>query len=109
MSQPQPATLRLFGGEQGPLPGMDRGLRILPPDEPDTHPPLAVVLPGPGQLSLGANQMLLWDADPEPRQPSLLPDPAPWELAPPRVPVRQARPGADDHEAARQDQPRLFP
>jgi len=109
VSQPQPATLRLFGGEQGPLPGMDRGLRILPPEEPDADCPLAVVLPGPGQLCLGPNQMLLWDADPEPRQPSLLPDPALWELAPPRVPPRDARHRAGGGGPGRPDQLRLFP
>ena len=88
---------------------MDRGLRILPPEKPDAHSPLGVVLPGPGQLCLGPNQMLLWDADPEPRQPSLLPDPAPWELAPPRVPVPPARPRAGEQRRGRPDQLRLFP
>ena len=33
-----------------------------------------------GQLCLGASQLLLADADPEPLQPSLLPEPPPWEL-----------------------------
>jgi len=78
-----PARLLLFGDEQIPLPGF-RGRRpalalVLAPPRCDAEPDLGVVRPGPGQLRLDQAQLLLADAEPEPTQPSLLPEPPFWE------------------------------
>jgi hypothetical protein len=81
-------SLLLFGDEQICFPGIDgyaaqseAGSRT----EPGAEPPMAG--PGvahcPGQLCFGPSQMLLADADPDPRQPSLLPEPPPWDLVEP--------------------------
>lgn len=72
----------LFGDEQISFPGI---LPCAPPrpsarTEDEPPPERAVVSQCPGQLCLGPSQLLLADADPEPLQPSLLPEPAPWEI-----------------------------
>lgn len=80
-----PARLLLFGVEQIPLPGF-RGRRpalslVLAAPTGDAEPDPGVVRPQPGQLRLDQAQLLLADAEPEPTQPSLLPEPPFWELA----------------------------
>jgi hypothetical protein len=72
------ASLLLFGDEQISFPGIPPGVVSRPVTDP-----LPAGTGGsqcPGQLCLGPSQLLLTDADPEPLQPSLLPDPPPWEL-----------------------------
>lgn len=74
------SLLLLFGDEQYALPGIPRcapSAGALVEEARVSFSPLQC----PGQLALGTSQMLLADADPEPLQPSLLPDPAPWEGA----------------------------
>ena len=79
------ASLLLFGDEQISFPGVPP---CAPPQREDEPPPNRAGTPHcPGQLCLGPSQLLLADADPEPLQPSLLPEPPPWEVAehsPPR-------------------------
>ncbi|HYR61090.1 MAG TPA: hypothetical protein VET24_00405 [Actinomycetota bacterium] len=95
-----PATLLLFGDEQISFPGIphDGGMQAatrepasasasaLASGDHSPEPARAC----PGQLCLGPVQMLLAEADPEPRQPSLLPEPPLWETPDPvhRVPVQ---------------------
>jgi hypothetical protein len=78
-------SLLLFGDEQISLPGIHpSGAESRP--EPDAEKGAEPLLAGtgvshcPGQLCFGPSQMLLADADPDPRQPSLLPEPPPWDL-----------------------------
>jgi hypothetical protein len=79
------ASLLLFGDEQISFPGVPRcappqPLPHPPPQPEDEPPPSRAGIPHcPGQLCLGPSQLLLADADPEPLQPSLLPEPPPWE------------------------------
>lgn len=103
------AVWALFGPDQDPFAGMDLGIRPAlrlidggadeasaphqAPGEPTGRAlgeapgePAGRALgeapaqaPIPGQLCLTWNQMLLSDLEPEPRQPSLLPVPLPWE------------------------------
>jgi hypothetical protein len=79
----------LFGAEQVELPGIEPTLWLvaLLDDGPAEAP--EVVQPGGDQLLLGPNQMLLSEAEPDPRQLSLLPDPPPWDRPAPRL--RRAR------------------
>ena len=71
------ASLPLFGDEQISFPGVPP---CAPPQREDEPPPNRAGTPHcPGQLCLGPSQLLLADADPEPLQPSLLPEPPPWE------------------------------
>ena len=72
------ASLLLFGDEQISFPGIPPGAASRPVTDP--LPVNAGASQCPGQLCLDASQLLLTDADPEPLQPSLLPDPPPWEL-----------------------------
>lgn len=89
-------SLSLFGGSQEPLPGMPApertGSRRRPKALPNTPAqiPLMVAVhelgqwplrpaPGPGQLTLGPNQMELAQLNPEPIQLTLFDDPPPWE------------------------------
>lgn len=68
----------LFGPEQPPFAGLDLGVRPvlrLVPALVEAAPPGEI----PGQLNLSWNQLLLSEAEPEPKQPSLLPEPPPWE------------------------------
>lgn len=74
-----PATPLLFGDEQWSLPGIPRSASP-PPPKPEPQPVAGTSPVCPGQLALGPGQMLLADADPEPLQPSLLPDPPLWDL-----------------------------
>jgi len=72
------ASLLLFGDEQISFPGVPP---CAPPQREDEPPPNRAGTPHcPGQLCLGPSQLLLADADPEPLQPSLLPEPPPWEV-----------------------------
>ena len=76
-----PARLLLFGDEQFALPGL-RGavpaLRLAPlPGGGQLD--AGVARPCPGQLRLDHAQLLLADTEPEPTQPSLLPEPPFWE------------------------------
>ena len=71
------ASLPLFGDEQISFPGIPPCAPARPVEEPP--PACAGVSHCAGQLCLGASQLLLADADPEPLQPSLLPEPPPWE------------------------------
>jgi len=71
------ASLLLFGDEQISFPGIPPCAPARPVEEPP--PACAGVSHCAGQLCLGASQLLLADADPEPLQPSLLPEPPPWE------------------------------
>jgi hypothetical protein len=99
-------SLLLFGDEQISFPGVHRCAAESTP-EPGAEPALAG--PGvshcPGQLCFGPSQMLLADADPDPRQPSLLPDPPPWDLV--DRPASPVAPRSD--RAARIRQEPLFP
>jgi len=71
------ASLLLFGDEQISFPGIPPCVPAKPVAEP---PPASTgVAHCAGQPCLGASQLLLADADPEPLQPSLLPEPPPWE------------------------------
>jgi hypothetical protein len=80
------ASLLLFGDEQISFPGIPRCAPAQsppgPPAQPEDEAPpeRASVSQCPGQLCLGPSQLLLADADPEPLQPSLLPEPPPWEV-----------------------------
>lgn len=60
------------------LPGMDFGLRpalwLVPAPVDAEVPPTC-----PGQLRFGWEQLEVWDVEPEPRQPSLLPPPTLFE------------------------------
>jgi hypothetical protein len=68
----------LFGDEQFSLPGVPRCAQpVAPEPRPTTGGPFPQC---PGQLALGPSQMLLTDADPEPLQASLLPEPPLWDL-----------------------------
>lgn len=97
MSTASGIALPLFGPQQHPLPWSDPDLWLMPrlsPDPPagaDMVPPAP---PGPDQLCLGANQIPVWDIEPEPLQPSLLADPPLWEAAPDRrrIPARSVPP-----------------
>jgi hypothetical protein len=104
------ASLLLFGDEQISFPGIDgcaAGSRTGPGAETGAERLLAG--PGvshcPGQLCFGPSQMLLADADPDPRQPSLLPVPPPWDLA--ERPGAPVAPDADRRPRIRQEP--LFP
>jgi hypothetical protein len=82
-------SLLLFGDEQISFPGVPRCAPPQTSPQPEDEPPpeRASMVQCPGQLCLGPSQLLLADADPEPLQPSLLPEPPPWEVAehsPPR-------------------------
>jgi hypothetical protein len=104
------ASLLLFGDEQISFPGIHRcstESRAESRAEPGAEPALAG--PGvshcPGQLCFGPSQMLLAEADPDPRQPSLLPEPPPWDLVErPAAPVARR-----SDRAARIGQEPLFP
>jgi hypothetical protein len=74
------ASLLLFGDEQISFPGIPRCGAEGPDSGAKSPPPGAGIVICPGQLCLGPSQLLLADADPEPLQPSLLPEPQPWEL-----------------------------
>lgn len=76
-----PANLLLFGHQQRGLPGIPTGGAPAPASRADAVPEPAPAprAPLPGQLVLGPSQLLLAEVDPEPRQPSLLPEPPPWE------------------------------
>lgn len=52
------------------------------PPAPDDAGPDQLVLP----LAPPAHQPSIWDAEPEPRQLALLPEPEPWEAEPPTDP-----------------------
>jgi hypothetical protein len=75
-----------------------------PEPQAEPEPGEAAAEPGPDQLSFGENQPAIWDAEPEPRQLALLPDPEPWEAdrpspagAPPgRLARRRARAAPPD-------------
>jgi hypothetical protein len=99
-------SLLLFGDEQISFPGI-QGCAVESRAEPGAESPLAD--PGvsqcPGQLCFGPSQMLLADADPDPRQPSLLPEPPPWDLV--ERPAGPVAPLSD--QAARIRQEPLFP
>jgi hypothetical protein len=112
----------LFGPEQPAFSGLDWGirpaLRLVPPLASDADavpggaaadlppagagpagPPRPEASPAepcaaiPGQLSFGWTQLLVWDLEPEPSQPSLLTPPPPWEApAPAARPARPSRP-----------------
>lgn len=90
-------ALPVFDGIQAALPGMDYGLRPALRLVPALEPPLAGCAngasPGRGQLSFGLEQLEVWDVEPEPLQPSLLPPPTLWEEAArfAAVPVRPPR------------------
>ena len=108
------ASMLLFGDEQIALPGIPPSAASPPVAE---SPPAQGGIPQcPGQLCLGPLQLLLADADPEPLQPSLLPDPPPWELAegsgrPEQHPSTAdgGGPASPDPRATRQPQLGLFP
>ncbi|HWD72898.1 MAG TPA: hypothetical protein VG779_10250 [Actinomycetota bacterium] len=76
------ASLLLFGDEQISFPGIPRCAPPPPAPQLEDEPPpsRAGTSHCPGQLCLGPSQLLLVDADPEPLQPSLLPEPPPWEV-----------------------------
>jgi hypothetical protein len=76
------ASLLLFGDEQISFPGIPPCAPPRPSARLEDEPPpeRAVISQCPGQLCLGPSQLLLADADPEPLQPSLLPEPPPWEV-----------------------------
>ena len=95
------ASLLLFGDEQISFPGIHPCAAESRP-EPPSGPGLSHC---PGQLCFGPSQMLLADADPDPRQPSLLPEPPPWDLV--ERPTVAAAPRSD--RAARIRQEPLFP
>ena len=102
------ASRRLFGDEQISFPGIPRCAaepRAESGAESGAESPPAGVLLCPGQLCLGPSQLLLADADPEPMQPSLLPEPPPWELVEPSSPRAAHRPDMP----ARLPQLPLFP
>ncbi|GAC1367810.1 MAG: hypothetical protein NVSMB32_12860 [Actinomycetota bacterium] len=89
------STILLFGDDQFPLLEMEwaLGLAIAQLERYDTHEPaVAPIVVLPGQLSFGPNQMLVWDVDPEPEQPTLLSPPALWEMEPSEPGPRPARP-----------------
>jgi len=74
----------LFGPEQAPLSGFDPGirpaLRLVGQSETAAPTvPAPPMPPIPGQLCFSWNQLLLSEVEPEPRQPSLLPEPPLWE------------------------------
>jgi hypothetical protein len=100
------ASLLLFGDEQISFPGIHPCAAELRAEPGAKSPPAG---PGvsqcPGQLCFGPSQMLLEDADPDPRQPSLLPEPPPWDLV--ERPTAPAAPRPD--RAARIGQEALFP
>src|SRR2546425_10980749 len=72
------ASLLLFGDEQISFPGVPP----CAPPQPEYEPPrnLACIPHCPGQLCLGPSQLLLADPEPQPIQPSLLPEPPPARL-----------------------------
>ena len=78
-------ALPVFDDIQVSLPGMDYGLRpalrLVPPVEPGGNAGPEEASACPGQLSFGWEQLEVWDVEPEPLQPSLLPPPALWEEA----------------------------
>ena len=86
LTAPSGRAAPLFGPEQSTLPWSDPDLWLVPlppgfgPDP--AHGAVAGGPPGSDQLSLGANQIPVWEIEPEPCQPSLLadlPDPPWWE------------------------------
>ena len=98
-------SLLLFGDEQISFPGFHGcALESManPAGDPGAEPGVSHC---PGQLCFGPSQMLLADADPDPRQPSLLPEPAPWDLV--EHPATPLTPRSD--RAARIRQEPLFP
>jgi hypothetical protein len=125
----------LFGPEQPAFAGLDWGirpaLRLVPPlaggadplpGDAAAHPagagaagpPRSEATPAgpcaaiPGQLSFGWTQLLVWDLEPEPSQPSLLTPPPPWEApALAAGPARRSRPRARGRAPAA-DQLTLF-
>ncbi|MFN2591495.1 MAG: hypothetical protein ABR532_01495, partial [Candidatus Dormibacteria bacterium] len=109
------APLLLFGDEQICFPGIPR---CAPPHPVGEAPPdPAGIGHCPGQLCFGHAQLLLADADPEPLQPSLIPEPPPWE-ADERSLIRRreeshrragARGASASDPAARTQQLGLFP
>jgi len=76
-----PARLLLFGDEQIPLPGFRRRrpALALASSAGDPEPGIAGGRGCVGQLRLDHTQLLLADSEPEPTQPSLLPEPPFWE------------------------------
>ena len=98
-------SLLLFGDEQISFPG----IHPCAPDsraEPGAEPPAGPsVSHCAGQLCFGPSQMLLADADPDPRQPSLLAEPPPWDLE--ERPAAPAAPRSDRATRIRQEP--LFP
>jgi hypothetical protein len=100
------ASLLLFGDEQISFPGIHRcatGSRAEPGSE--SPPPGPGASHCPGQLCFGPSQLLLADVDPDPLQPSLLPDPPPWDLVERRT--APAAPRSDGATRIRQEP--LFP
>lgn len=90
------STIVLFGGDQFPLLEMDWAIGQAIAQLERSQEPADLWPPGPmpvaaGQLTLGANQMLVWDLEPEPAQPSLLPAPALWETDPAELVARPRR------------------
>lgn len=74
------------------------------PDPVDEVPEAPGDAACPGQLTLpvsrdAPHQPSIWDAEPEPRQLALLPDPEPWEAERPRPPTRA--PGPSGRRLAR--------
>jgi hypothetical protein len=98
-----PASLTLFGDEQISFPGIHRCAPAPAADDQGAGEPSS---PCPGQLAFGGFQLMLADAEPEPCQPSLLPEPLPWELAD-RSPATPAQKCPDTAQPLRQL--RLFP
>ena len=92
----------LFGDEQISFPGIHSCAAEPRAESPPAGPGVSQC---PGQLCFGPSQMLLDDADPDPRQPSLLPEPPPWDLV--ERPTAPAVPRPD--RAARVGQEALFP
>jgi len=60
-------------GEPGPAAGEPEQGATRATDAPDAP------IPDSGEEGLDRNQPAIWDAEPEPRQLPLLPDPDPWE------------------------------
>jgi hypothetical protein len=87
MSTASAIALPLFGPQQHALPWSDPDLWLVPPPASDPlagTEPAPPALPAPDQLCFGANQIPVWDIEPEPLQPSLLAEPPMWEAAPSR-------------------------
>jgi hypothetical protein len=77
--------------EQDGFPGLPIPADVaVPPAPPASDDPQPSGTGGPAGQALLRNQPAIWDAEPEPRQLALIPDPDPWEAD--RPPPAGARP-----------------